>query len=1060
MTVQKVYTTDIPNADDACQINLTLPATGQDDIKIPLGCAFTHTSDDNPNELPNFVSVKPLVFSEPTLNLQKASSPEFIPMDKDKMTFAEDDPIGFYYIFVNGHLWREMATLDKGFLHEIDLSLHHDKNHRPYSAKAAMEILLPIKNMGLLTDSDALSETQVDIAFSRVQWSWQYINALGGMWPSDARFEKSPQLTKCDDIDKAAQYRQARMQQLDLSQAPNWQSIENMGQLNGAACVYLHDMLGLAQQAKLNADFALALLKENQAFLEKNDFYQSAMMAHQLYLADELWETELVTTPSGSYVAQQQVYTKRDHQSRTARGVGKELSRETLEKFLVGDATKVLTYLDDYILAREQLTDLFYLDNSQIEQTLFEICQASNIQNPPEWQATVKDLSTLSAMHYRTAFECIYEQLLTLLVPATAIPCFIPAINQMAEKKRISKALKVRIEDDLQLVKSLVTNQSDWLAVQFNPPKDLFGDDLNLNQPNEDTLSEELGAFDPNKLKKDQIKIDYQTSGLIPPLVLLNNSSQFSHKGLTEYLSFKERIFKQQLLNQIAEVHEYQMIGNLVKSFDIDTFKNITIAELSNIPSDRVAVGLNMVQSPLFERNLGRKANKAIKNALASLEAGRRVNPNQIITIARSLSMKINPSGVSNQITDNMGNWVATQTQEQIEQMLKHVLSSKQALDDFKRMGVKVLTVPKTSLPANVVRQYHNEIDPGLHNNGLNLSGLKQFTFEAGRLLTCGLLLLSGIQAYKTYNNYEKEVGGKNKGYQIAKNIAVIGGTLAALGSVWEVYFLKDAEKYALTKAKLDDLAKDYTTKLKRVVKFTLLRTFGGLVGIVAGSVQIADAVELWQSADKDAAVATIIAAGLSIGSAFYGAVFVSLGPIGWALFIGAIIASIVAASLTDTKAEVWAKWGPFAKEKRGVFANEKGADYNSFSNAKTYYHALLSILFSPEVHVSKKGQNRYLIGVSLKLFNNIESELELTFNYRYLHPITLDIYSTQWAMQTKEYKTRFNDANQLVHAEYYLDLGSEQVIDTEEPIIKLRYNKELTLPLDFDALKQPLPNL
>ena len=115
---------------------------------------------------------------------------------------------------------------------------------------------------------------------------------------------------------------------------------------------------------------------------------------------------------------------------------------------------------------------------------------------------------------------------------------------------------------------------------------------------------------------------------------------------------------------------------------------------------------------------------------------------------------------------------------------------------------------------------------------------------------------------------------------------------------------------------------------ISRNAQITVLRSFSGTMGILMGVVQGVDAYQLISKSDTDAGIAMFAATGFSIGLGIHTALFASLGPWGWALLLGSIVFSLLAVWLTDSKLEIWAKFGPFAKNKRGIFAKEEGAIY------------------------------------------------------------------------------------------------------------------------------------
>ncbi|WP_283708986.1 hypothetical protein [Pseudoalteromonas prydzensis] len=193
---------------------------------------------------------------------------------------------------------------------------------------------------------------------------------------------------------------------------------------------------------------------------------------------------------------------------------------------------------------------------------------------------------------------------------------------------------------------------------------------------------------------------------------------------------------------------------------------------------------------------------------------------------------------------------------------------------------------------------------------------------------------------------------------------------------------------------------------------------------------------------------------------------FASLGPWGWALLLGSIVFSLLAVWLTDSKLEIWAKFGPFAKNKRGVFAGEEDAIYNTFSDPNQYFKYIQSVLFSPKVTVNTPtffdSRNYHTVKVELPMFIVGKSELLLDVKYSWRHPTTLNVYKkATWVEGTKEYLSEFDENSLSLNAatyEFEIESPNISVFDVEITST-LIYNESLTLPIDFDAFEKPIEN-
>ena len=103
---------------------------------------------------------------------------------------------------------------------------------------------------------------------------------------------------------------------------------------------------------------------------------------------------------------------------------------------------------------------------------------------------------------------------------------------------------------------------------------------------------------------------------------------------------------------------------------------------------------------------------------------------------------------------------------------------------------------------------------------------------------------------------------------------------------------------------------------------------------------------------DNDAAIAytvqAIAMAGLTTALLIEaGAVFLGMGPVGWAFLIIGIIAGIIAYMLTDTDLEKWAKHGPFGNGNNGI-----PKDLYKDADEKKIYESFMTLLMSPGIQI------------------------------------------------------------------------------------------------------------
>ena len=119
---------------------------------------------------------------------------------------------GWLYLFLDGHLWRELCVDRTGWAYrEVNLARHQGEDKRPTSVQVERNtVVLPYRMDG--------QTPTIEIAFSEVQWSWGYICTLGAMAGDDPRYLAELQIHEpYQQISPSAEHRQARCQRIDLS---------------------------------------------------------------------------------------------------------------------------------------------------------------------------------------------------------------------------------------------------------------------------------------------------------------------------------------------------------------------------------------------------------------------------------------------------------------------------------------------------------------------------------------------------------------------------------------------------------------------------------------------------------------------------------------------------------------------------------------------------------------------------------------------------------------------------------------------------------------------------
>ncbi|KJZ03335.1 hypothetical protein [Pseudoalteromonas piscicida] len=1071
-----IFNTELNDEQAPCTLELQLQGLNGKDCTVPLGFAeVQRASSPKPDDQIPFVETVELrVFSEASLDINKAKAPEYVPMFKDQKEFQEDEPVGYYYFFVNGYLWREIAAISGGMLSEVDLREYHGQSFRPNNGTHMPRLTLPIRAKGLFSDSTSVETMTYQVAFSRVQWSWDYISALGDMKPDDSRFDKKPMTSKCPDEGKASTYRSERMQTIDFSSAPNWDSIENLkANENGEPCIYLHDVLGIVQNLKLEGDVLYLAFVQHQNHLASQDFYDSALLASTMFANPELFESKMesyqVRGFDGPETRHNLVYTKNDKQSEATRKIGESLSLEKLQKHLVHtlkELPNLITKIKQFLRFREELLHFFegkYGEQKEIN--LADTCRNNQIAPPTSFTAAYWDLSLLSPLAYRNAFECAYGHLNSLNISEKTFPIYFPALVDHQDRKFIAEKLKKIHEGYKDFTSELHADDNSWLCIQFTPQEDLYGEDLQSENYIVDNIRSEFGAYNPEKLTQAAFEKDIDKNEY-PFLFLELRFLQVVEKGLSENLIYWQQSFANRTLADANQyIGFYHKVGAIAKSASLSTFSDIEMHDFNNVPANRVVITAPMTKHPLFEAfkvqhrdidkakkqnrtvipELGEqhaKSEHALTKALVARKAGKPIHGNHIATIATRLRNELEGYKTFKTLP-------ASVVRAEIENMLDEVIDIEGTFKDHTSAGGKVLT----RLASNFSREeiYEENIiraERGLKT--INYTPRQVAEFEGKRFASIPLALLTGITVIKTYMDYEKEFAEEKGGidYQGAKHFSLVVGGLVAVGTVLENY-----DKSKFTQMISKDLLKESNLK----AKVSILRIAGGVAGAAAAYVQFCDSLKLYEKRDIDAAVAGVMSAGLGLASAFWGAYFVALGPIGWVLFIGSIVFAILSAIWTDSEIERWCKRGIFSSANVDLLELRKSEDKEekAFSNPQKYLLHIMKIILKPAVEINKVGVGKYIVEVYPSDFIRGTSELELSMSF--LSGIVGDPYSRLRQGDLKKvtgldnYKSTYDKNNKMTKASYFISVD-ESYINKVRFALRFRFNNEIETKGVYDA--------
>ncbi len=972
------YVEKLPSVDSPCSLDLIVPTQCGKGLMVPFGKAETQTKN-NPkptDQIPKQLTIKPRVFTEPSLDKNKATEPTFIEQPDN---FAENTACGYLYIFVDGFLWREYAALGLSGYSEIDLAKEHSLDTRKYSGSNVSNIIIPSAAKSLY-NGDNLSKTKVEVAFSRVQWSWDYICTLGGMFESDKRLTLKPLMQKCEDTTKAATYRSQRLTLLDFTQGMP-------AILAADGTLYLHDKLGIAHRLFMQMEMAKVVMQVEYEKLKSKPFYDSALLAYQLYLNEKLHKK--ISKFAGPAVGNQDIHEDRSLEASSLRDVAKHLDEKEIEKWLTSKVG--LSALETYLDSRKQLVG-FFQDKFDTE-SLQTVCSNNNISTLPSWSAVSRDLTCLSQNAYGAALKTLYEYLNATNERIAELPIFIKPITDSAKKNELKKRIAEAEKDGQTLAKNLCNDPQSFVRTQLSAKESAYGQDFNNAQYASITpdKSQEPGTFDPDKWQTYFTNIDQAGHSLGNTETLIAHALKTSDKVLTELIKYWKRAFDPAANPNVSKL-QIKVIGASLKASGIEPYGNIKIHNFNDVPEGHTIIGVDIVESTLFKEPKLRRASKALDRVINAIDNNKKPSAKDISIISGNVPREVTgDKGAHGTVTitdSKTGKTIGVQASKHAAAFIQKGLDTKNFAKDLSTLTLDVLTLPTEYVTNSMLAAHYNNLNP-IKSTAMRLPSTAKLMDNWIKSNPGTFFLLDSISTINTYKEYKKNFEGKGVIYEGLKNIASISSVIISSAQVYEAYF---NNRTAMSKAMYTDAAKKLELKRgydKGTVLFTKLRFAAGFASGLTSALLIWDAYDLNKKGQHGAALASLIGGGLGIASALHGAVFVSMGPFGWAFLIGSILAGLVASYLTITDAEIWAKYGIFSNDKSTKVNFDEQTkkiilpsqnDYTTFTDPKLYMRFITSVLFSPQLTIKKMSWSwdQYVIEIGLPLYIEQKSQVYL----------------------------------------------------------------------------------
>jgi len=882
MTIKREQPIAIPNADDACSLDLSIPCPNGEDIIVPFGLVETQTLDNpkSDEQRTSTIAITPKIFNDAGLDKRHAAAPDFI----EKIdTLPKNAACGYLYIFIDGYLWREIACTGLGMLSDVDLMQQHSKDHRPHVTKAARQIILPTQTRSLY-NGNTLTPVVAEIAFSRTQWAWQYINDLGGMFETDKRFALSALKSKCLDKGRAEQLRGARCQKFDFTQQPNPADCKFIEKKGKDYIVYLHDMFGIAHRLHIILEEINGVLEQEYQRAKAQPYYDSAILAHQLYFNDKLHEKRMEWRTNYAV----ETYSDNSSEASSLRKVANKLDQEEIEKMLI--SKEAISLLEQYLDIKETLID--FLTGYAGEYTLDELCEQNGLPMYTEWPIAMQDLSTLPIVNYHSGIAAVYGVLNSANKPMRQVPIFTQAIVDKTERKRLTTRMAEVEAKANAFTKELSDNERSWLRVQFCANINAFGEDMKNTTPEKVDNSEELGIFDPEKLAKS-IEEAEKNQDILGELFTLGMKAAKSSSALT--LGMIDYWKKNANLSEHVNAKElsFQVVGTTLKSTGLDPFKDIQFAKFGAIPDDYAVVGGTIQSHSLFKHlkdSDKRRADLALQRVVKAIKQNGKPERRDIAVLEKYASKGTHTSRSERRNTivvdRKSGATVATTTRAGVAELIQKAIDGEFSIDELRRLEFKVFVIPQKDIPQSIAFKYE-ESNPLKGTQGIKLEGMARVAKRMHHAAPGAIFMLDSMLTAFAYENYEDNFGKKGRFYEIGKNAVTFVEWLVSGATAFDAYITNQT---IMSKPIVVENVESFKDKAKafligdRIV--TRLTIAAGAIGALGSIVVAWDAYILLGKKDIDAAAMGFASAGMGFAAAIAGGLGFG-GPVVWAFIIG-----------------------------------------------------------------------------------------------------------------------------------------------------------------------------
>ncbi len=915
-------------SDGEQQLYLTVVDDECGKYNIPLGLASSHEKNDSSDSANILVPIIPAVYTTPDLDPLHAQTP------RDG---------GYIYIYKGDYLWRELEVLKNGKYKDVNLRTYQGKDQRSATVEMDTRIIVPYKIGG--------DDKTITLCYSEIQWSWARINSMGGMDSQDFRINqlKPPLLAEAYGISKdtAASNRGARMQEVDLSgyhsSFPNSEPdgkkarLENSNSVtaehyllqmhneSSIPVVYLHDPMGIAMDNVRDyydkqSEFMM-VVKQCKA----QDHFKSAVIAYHTFYNEKLWKNTANIHGRGYS------YGDKSDSAKMFRAAAKESDRTLIEEDIL-DVTNRKQIRNDLRLLKkihvEFLEGKFNGEDLTVSNADFVSINE-----------TLKDYAELEGVNYIILWSAVHALIHFLNYDPSTVDASLD-LNVNRDKPKYAD------DPGTQYLESLLSPSHELHAILF-----------------------------PSNIVVDEYSKDYDVTGKQPEPA--NGSGVFRPIAFAAIFGF----------SKVATRESWKAFDEVIKMTD----KILADFELAFKTQWQQSTQTTMATNAIVR--LTKAANLPEFEGLHILPKGTAIGDNIVIDAKVTAMSSILGNQAKNIVSENKKGFIKIfdpDTKKIIGYLDPHQIPNYKGApikftqnmwDDMfvnNKTGTAVARMELTvvSPKSRYALEWHK---PGITGN-LEVQRLTNGLKIGGKYLPAIVAVMEVFNLVSVGKKLKKTASVKDINKTTLSFIGLMHATVSAsvaltseekVAQLFEKGFKQTGKKLGLNvskQIKMGGMGRHIIagrTFLGLNVKF-----MGGAGAVLSGAgaaMSTWDAVDSFNADDDDAGMAYSVQAvalgGMMIAGLIEGgAIFLGLGPVGWALLAVGIIAGILATVFTDTPLEKWAKHGPFSLELGDrmtddfvtVTQNKAGKEKLTLKSKHDVLESLMHLLMQPSMIIKK----------------------------------------------------------------------------------------------------------